>query len=222
MVGVQIAEDRPDLVAEDVAQRQRNGVDHGHVGAVGAGRGGHLAADPAGADDHHPGTVGQLLPQGQGVVEGAQHVHAGAVEARQGARAGAGGQQQAVVSVFHSVGVDDHVVGRAQGGDGGVAAQCDAVLAVVARFPDPVRFVPLAEQDALGERGQFVGVVAFLPEQGDVSVEPLFTQGCRGRRAGQSGADDQDPPGRVLRCGHDCLRDSVRVRGRCPATAGRR
>ncbi|MGW9031625.1 hypothetical protein ACWGQ5_47990 [Streptomyces sp. NPDC055722] len=55
----------------------------------------------------------------QGVVQRPQQVHAETVESGQGPRPGVGGQEQPVVSVFPAVGVDDHVVGRAQGGDGG-------------------------------------------------------------------------------------------------------
>jgi len=53
VVAVQLGEDGGDLVTEHPAQREGVHLDHLHLGPVPAGGGGHLQADPAGADDDH-------------------------------------------------------------------------------------------------------------------------------------------------------------------------
>ena len=51
MITMQRGERRADLLADDPDEGLGQRVDHDHRGAVLAGRGGDLAADPAGADD---------------------------------------------------------------------------------------------------------------------------------------------------------------------------
>ncbi|GFJ96214.1 hypothetical protein Prum_098560 [Phytohabitans rumicis] len=65
-------------LAERADHRQRQRVDDGHLGAEVTGRGGHLAADEPGADDHQPYPRGERGAQPHSVVERAQHEPAGA------------------------------------------------------------------------------------------------------------------------------------------------
>ncbi|MER6336611.1 hypothetical protein ABT258_06985 [Streptomyces tendae] len=99
--------------------------------------------------------------------------------------------REPVVRVHLAVGLDDHVLGRPQPGDGGLPAQSDVVVAVVAGPADPVRLVPLAQRNALGQRREFVRFVGPLLERGDLTIKTLFAQGDGGRCVSEDGAHDQ-------------------------------
>ena len=72
MIGVDVAVDGADLLAEHALQRYRCRLDDCHVEAALAGRGGNLGADPAGADDHYRAAAVESLAQGVGVTDAAQ------------------------------------------------------------------------------------------------------------------------------------------------------
>ena len=72
MIGVDVAVDGADLLAEHALERHRCRLDDGHVEAALAGGGGNLGADPAGADDHHRAAAVESLAQGVGVTDAAQ------------------------------------------------------------------------------------------------------------------------------------------------------
>ena len=58
----------------------------------------HLGADEARADDRHPSGEGEVVPEGDAVVEGPQDVHAGhGLDPRDPARMGTRGDDEAVV-----------------------------------------------------------------------------------------------------------------------------
>ncbi len=77
VVAVEVGDHRTHVGAEHPLQRHRERLDDGHVEPTGPTRRRHLGADEAGTDDHHPLGAGvELGAQGQGVVEGAQDVHA--------------------------------------------------------------------------------------------------------------------------------------------------
>ena len=86
-----------DVAAEvrvDGGQHGRELLDEGDVQAAVGERVGHLGADVARADDHRrPHLAGEQLVDGEAVVHGVQHVHAGQVDALRrrphGGRAGA-------------------------------------------------------------------------------------------------------------------------------------
>ena len=72
MIGVDVAVDGADLLAEHALQRYRCRLDDGHVEAALAGGGGNLGTDPAGADDDHRAAAVESLAQGVGVTDAAQ------------------------------------------------------------------------------------------------------------------------------------------------------
>ena len=69
MITMEVGEHRADLLADDPDQRLGEGIEHHDVGIVLAGRGGDLAADPAGPDDDDLRAGREALPQGEGVVQ---------------------------------------------------------------------------------------------------------------------------------------------------------
>ncbi|CAM5725115.1 hypothetical protein SFUMM280S_07567 [Streptomyces fumanus] len=179
--------------------RGRGGLDDGDLGAVLAGRGGDLQADPPGAGDHQvavvPAEGGEDALEAFGVGEAAQVVDAreagaGDVEA---AGFGAGGQEQLVVADAGAVVAVVHGPGGAVDGDDGLA---EVEFHVVAGVPgglvheDAVAAL-LAEQEALGQRGPLVGVVALVTDQDHPAGETLRAEGL-GRLAGQPSSDDDE------------------------------
>lgn len=138
--------------------------------------------------DGTPSVPGHEL---SGVVEGARRVHPGTHEAPRDSGRDPVASREPVVRVHLAVGLDDHVLGRPQPGDGGLPAQSDVVVAVVAGPADPVRLVPLAQRNALGQRREFVRFVGPLLERGDLTIKTLFAQGDGGRCASEDGAHDQ-------------------------------
>src|SRR3712207_5334052 len=77
VVGVQLGTDRAHVGAQRAGERDGLGLDDGDVESERAGRGGDLCPDEPGADHDEAFGDGQVLPQGDRVVQGAQHVHAG-------------------------------------------------------------------------------------------------------------------------------------------------
>ena len=162
--------------------------------------GGHLGADEAGADDHHPGSVaraGQLGPDAQAVVEGAQHPHAGhALGAGQGAGGGPGGDDQPVVGELAAVvevdGAGRRCRGRRPGARAGTRDRgrrgrraCGGGSA-----RRPICPTGPAWTAAAGRRGR--GLVADDDDRAGVA---LVADLLGGPQAGQRGADHDD--GRV-------------------------
>ena len=100
VVGVDVAVDGADLGAQHPLERDRGGLHDRDVGAALPGRGGHLAADPAGADHDHRAAGGEPLAQGVGVLDAAEVEDA--VQLTPGDREApwlaARGQQQPVVA----------------------------------------------------------------------------------------------------------------------------
>ncbi len=196
---VQIGEQAAEFGSQDAVQGCRGGLDDGDLGAVGAGRGGDLQTDPAGAGDHQmpvvPPEGGQDAAQPFGVGEAAQVVHAGQAGAGdvQAARLGAGGQQQLVVG-------DQGAVAEADGlrlgveADGGLAqVQFDLCLGVPGGFMDENAVALfLAEQEPLGERGALVRVVALVTDEDHPAGEPFRAESLRGLCAGQATPDDDE------------------------------
>ena len=73
---VQVGEDLGHLAAEHPQQRQLGHLHDGDLGAGGAGRGGRLEPDPAGADHRHAFRALERLPDPVAVAHRAQVVHA--------------------------------------------------------------------------------------------------------------------------------------------------
>ena len=99
VAGVELAEHVAHLGAHHLGQGHGAGLDHGHLGAHLPGRGGHLGADPAGADHDDPAGLADGRREAVGVADVAQVVDAGQVGAghRQSPRRRAGGEQEPVV-----------------------------------------------------------------------------------------------------------------------------
>jgi hypothetical protein len=76
--------------------------------------------------------------------------------------------------------------------DPGAQPQVDVLLRVERLVVHPVGVLRVAEEDALGQRGQLVGPVALLTEEEQLAVETLLAQRTRCRGPGQSGAHDHD------------------------------
>ena len=96
---VHVAVEGADLCAEDALVGQRERIDDRDIEAALARGGRELAADPAGADDHHPATSPQALAQRIAVLQRAQVMDADELGARDRDSAGLGArrQQQPVV-----------------------------------------------------------------------------------------------------------------------------
>lgn len=154
---------RADL-AERGGQRGAGGLDDGHGAARPAGGGGHLGADPARADDGDPGPLAEQGTQPERVVDGAHHV-LGAVSA-QPDRAGAGGDDQAVVGQF-ALGGLDHAGVQSLGGHTRAEVDLEGVEVGVDDSG-----VGLAEQHPLGQGRTVIGPVPLLSDQGDPAAEP--------------------------------------------------
>ena len=72
VVGVDVAVDPADLVAEHALQRDTQRIEHGHLEAPLSRRSGDLGADPPGADDDDVAAAVQPLAQRVGVLDAAQ------------------------------------------------------------------------------------------------------------------------------------------------------
>jgi hypothetical protein len=72
VIGVDVAVDGADLLAEHALQRYRCRLDDGHVEAALAGRRGNLGADPAGSHDDYRAAAVEALAQRVGVSDAAQ------------------------------------------------------------------------------------------------------------------------------------------------------
>ena len=118
VVAVQVGGQRPQVGAQDPLQGHGQGLDHGDLEAPLAAGGGHLGADEAGADHDHPARGGvEVGPDGQAVVERAQHVDPGqAAAAGQVAGRRAGGDDQAVEGDGAPVGQGQTAVAQVQAG----------------------------------------------------------------------------------------------------------
>ena len=199
MLGVQVGEDRAELRAEHGVQRGRRVLDDGHLGAVAAGGGGDLQADPARAGDHQvavlPAEAGQHVLEPLGVREAAQVVDTGQVGAGdvEAARFRAGGEQQLVVRQDGAVAQRDGAGRAVQVHDRLAEVELDVVLGVPGGLLDEHRVaLGAADQVALGQRRPFVGVVAFVADQYHPAGETLGAQRLRGFRPGEPRSDDHE------------------------------
>lgn len=104
--------DRPQHGSQLVAERVAHGLDgvgdEGDLAAQTAGHRGGLGADETTADHDQVWLSGQVLAQGDGVLQGAQDVHpTHPVGAGQTAGPGAGGHHQRVVTHEAAIGQGD-------------------------------------------------------------------------------------------------------------------
>ncbi|MNZ94007.1 hypothetical protein D3C78_1131040 [compost metagenome] len=166
----------------------RGGLQHGHLLAELAGRGGQLQADEATGDDDHRLAVLQAAADAPRVLEGAQHLDAEQLAAanRQGARTRPGGQHQVVVLQYFAAAEDDAVGRGTDGADLGVAQQIDALVGIEAFRLEQQLLLALRRavtaHEGLGQRRTVVGIVRLVADQGDLSVEVRRPQG-RGEAA---------------------------------------
>ena len=167
-------------------------LDDGDVEPEAPRRGGHLAADEAGADHDHPLRRGdQVGPQGQAVVDRAEDVDTGEVgPGRDAAGRRAGGDHHAV---------DVEVVAR------GSRHPPDADVEGSGRLPESPLDVEVlgdrevgsrrllgAGQHLLGERRAVVGEVRLGAEHDDLALVALGTERLGGPEPRERGADDGD------------------------------
>ena len=108
VLAVEVGEDLGDLRTEDAQEGELERLEDGHRGAVLPGGGRDLEPDPAAADDADAGALGEVLAEGEGVVEGAQidDGDAGLVGHRQRSRPRPGGQHELVVVEPRAAGLD--------------------------------------------------------------------------------------------------------------------
>jgi hypothetical protein len=148
-------------------------------------------ADEAGAHDEQVGAGLQSLAQAVGVVDGPQHEAAAAWPLdRQGPRADAAGDHQALEGGLRAVRQGHRPAGQVCG-DGGRAQSPvdvrDRLLAPEGELID----VDALRQSLLGQRRPVVWQVGFVAHHGDGPRVPGPAQGLGGPQAAQPGTDDQ-------------------------------
>lgn len=201
VVAVQFGEDLAQLGADDLVQRGGFRFDDGDLGAVAAGGGRDLQADPPRARDDQMAVVAaerrEHLAQPVGVGEAAQMVDACQLGAGdvQAARLGAGGQQQLVVVQDGAV-AEAYGLGVAVDGDHGLAeVQFDVGPGVPGGFMDEDAVaLLLARQIALGQGWPLIRVVAFVTDEDHAAGEPFGAEGLGGLGSGKSTTDDDECP----------------------------
>lgn len=156
-------------------------------------RGGrHLAANQTSADDDQRLARMQGLAQGLAVGQVPQGMDACQVATGNchPPRAGAGGQQQPVVSQRRAGFELDLAIGHIQAAHPPSQLQVQVGRFVPGGVQDRRRLWLLALQYRLGQGGAVVSVPRFVADQMDAPAVALGTQGARSRRAGQAGTDD--------------------------------
>ena len=195
LIGVHVAVERAELGSEHPFQGQPAQLDHGHVRAQLAGRGGHLAADPPRADHDHPVSPGDRGPQPLRIGHGPQVMHAGEVgpRDRQAPGPGPGGEQDGVVAEPLARREHDLAPGWLQPAHRRGQAQVNVVLVVVGRVVHERHVgLRLALEVLLRQRRPLVGPHRFLADERDPPVEALFPQGLSRLGSGQAGPDDDE------------------------------
>jgi len=162
VVGVDVTVDRAHLDAEHVLQRHRARAYHRHLEARLAGRGRHLASDPARTDDHELATPLDPLAQPLGIRQRAQVVDLVEIgpRERQPPRLGAGGQQEPVIAEPLAARQHDLRRRRVDALHGGCGTQLDLVARVeVFRVEEDLLQADLGAQVVLGQRWALIGRV---------------------------------------------------------------
>ena len=194
VLGVQVGEDLGHLGAEHPQQRQVERLEDRDGGARLARGGRGLEADPAAADDHHPGAVGERLLEPLAVLDGAEvgDRGAGVVGDPQVPRRRPGRQQQLGVGLLPVAGADD-VRGGVDRGDLLAEPQVDVVLVVPVGVVHERRLeVVVAQEVALGQRRSLVGQVVLVAVHHDGPLEPRGPQLLDGLGRGQPGSHDDE------------------------------
>jgi hypothetical protein len=177
VIAVQVAVDGADLRSQHALQRHRGGIDHRHLGAALARRGGELRSDPPGADHDHLAARLETPAQRVAVRERAQvvdRVQVGAGD-RQPTRFCARGQQQPVVAELAPVLEPDLGAARVERAHGSAGDQLDVVLTVEGlRMDIGLLARGLRAQVILGQRRALVGSLRLGADQDDPAVEPLL------------------------------------------------
>ena len=215
---MELREEPAESRADDALERGGGLLDDGDRGTEAARGRGHLAADPARADDHEPAAVADHGAQGVGVGDRPQDAHRlpfGAVD-RGPARHRAGGDQQPVVRELLAAWERDVVRRGVERGRARRRAQLDVIGRVEALGVDlGVGGAAVARQVALRERRSLVGPPRLLGDQDDAPLEALLAQRRGGLGAGQAAADDHER----LAVRHGFLQSGTGTPGAC---AGRR
>jgi len=153
----------------------------------------HLGSEEAGADDHERPSGAQVGAQGEGVVQGAQHVHTRqVVSPRQPARPGAGGQHDAVAGDRAAVGEHDLARRRPQRDSRDPQLPVDVEGVVGIAEQGELALLGGTGQEGLGQRWAVVRQVHLGADDGQPPVEALLAQGADGRQPGQRGPDHRD------------------------------
>ena len=181
VLAMDVEVDLADLRAQHPLQRQRGHLDHRHLAALLASRGGDLGADPTRADDHQAlpalDSLGDPLRVGEGAqVVDAVELGAGNVEA---AGPGAGRQQQPVVAESPIALEQQLLRPGLDPGHPGRGPKLDLVLAVEVGRVDVRLLGGLAAQVVLRQRRALVRSLGFVADQDQAAVEALLAQGLR-------------------------------------------
>ena len=187
MIEVEPGAGGPQLRRERPGQRGGQRFEDGHVDTEDASRGGHLGADEPGADHAQARRRLELGPDGQALIERAQHVDAGQLPAAgQPAGGGSGGDDEPVVSQRLAVVEGDsagrHVEGRSPAPEMPGHAQ-RVVLALVPQRR--LLGLPVALEHLLRQRRPVVGQRRLGPDGDQLTLEPLLAQRLQGRQPGQ-------------------------------------
>ena len=183
--------------AEAADQRRRRALEHQHLVAELARRGGDLEADEAGADDDHASAAaGDPLAQVERVVDRSQHDDVGQVVlSGQLAWARTGGEDRAL---------EAHVLAAVELRSGGRRDRArrprvdESPVDVERRrcrraLRSAIRSTSHSpRQQPLRERRAVVGHVALVADDGDRAVEAGGAQRLDGTQAGERGTDDDD------------------------------
>jgi hypothetical protein len=177
-------------------QRGLHRVDHGDVDAAGAGRGGDLAADPAGTDDRQVLHVPQPVGEVAAVVQRPECDHASelTLAERQSPWTGVGREEQPVERQLLAVARPDRPGVAIERHDGVAGDHLDVVIGVKVRVVDAGVVVAfLAEEHALRQWRAFVGQMRFVREERHGPVEAVAPDGLGGLSGGEAAAHEHDP-----------------------------
>ena len=190
-LAVQPGDEIGNLGSDAAAHRRRPGLDHGHVQATLARRGGYLQPDHPGADAQHAARTVQTLAQPAGILDRAQSHRVLAARHGKAASPAAGCEQQPVVGVGGAV-IEAHALADRIDRHGGAAAdELDAKFFVAPLGVEILhRRLGAAGQPRLGQGRPFIGAPGLVADQQDAAAEAGLAHGGRGPAAGLAGAED--------------------------------
>ena len=219
---MQLREPATDLLAHDAEERRGLRLDDGDRAARVARCCGDLEADPPGADDDDPRPVGEAGLERLRLLHLAEVEHAVEIRTRhvEGARRGAGRDEEALVGELVAVGKGQGMLLGVERRGRVAEAQLDALLGVpVAVVRERRVHLVLALEHGLRQRRSLVGQPVLLRHEDDRTVGVALADALDRLRRGEPATDDdvcRAPllSGRVSGHDHTLTRESVPVETR--------